>query len=261
MVNIYGSTETGMCFIGATAVGGIPGHFFLSECMQLQLSKEGELLVRGSNIGRRGDATLLDPLGWYHTGDLAEHNADGSFSIIGRKGDVVVLNSGYKINIEQLEATIAQITAVADCQVLVQTAMGVDQLVLVVQGPLEMPLPALNRQLSYYEQIARVKQVGVIKKKRGKKIRMTKDRIMQEMGQIISQIAPEKNDWANISDQASFFHAMGFNSLASLQFMLSMEEKLGTTIDILEFDLGFTLDQLIAFFIEQVVAAKEDPQL
>lgn len=259
VVNIYGSTETGMCFIGATAKGGTPDHFFLSGCMNLQLSDDDELLVQGSNIGNSQDAEtpLLDEQGWYHTGDLAKCNPDGSFSIIGRKGDVVVLNSGYKINIEQLEATVVRITAAEDCQILVQSTMGVDQLALIVQGSLEISLPELNRQLNYYEQITRIKQVSAIRRKRGKKIRMTKERIMLEMAQIIDQIAPEKGVWENIPSTVPFFHTMGFNSLTSLQFILSMEEKLGITIDILEFDLQFTLEQLIVFLMEQTVTEKE----
>lgn len=262
VVNIYGSTETGMCFIGATRKGGSPGHFFLSGCMRSQLSDADELLVRGDNLGRRGDTgePLTDEQGWYHTGDLADQNPDGSFSIVGRKGDVIVLNSGYKINIEQLEATIARIAKVTDCQVLAQTLMGVDQLVLVVQEPLSIALPELNRQLRYYERIARVKQVGVIRKKRGKKIRMSKDRIMLEMSKIMAQIAPEKGEWDRISGELPFFKAMDFGSLTSLQFILSMEESLGITVDILEFDPEFTLEQLIAFFMEQSAAAKEAAQ-
>lgn len=259
VVNIYGATETGMCFMGATRTEGKAGHFFVSACMEFCLDADGELLVRGSNIGRNGetDAPLEDAEGWYHTGDLAQRNSDGSFSIVGRKGSVVILNSGYKINIEQLEKKVAALLNVEDCQILVQTFMGVDQLVLILCDPMAMDLQTLNQNLHYYENIARVKRVGKIRKNRGKKIRMNKERILREIAHIMEQIAPEKKDWDRSADGMPFFKAMEFGSLTSLQFIISMEKNLGVVIDILEFDPEFTLDQLVAFFMEQSVSAQE----
>lgn len=82
--------------------------------------QEGELIVRGDNIcagyWNKPEATqeaLVD--GWFHTGDLAEIDADGDFRIVGRKKDMYI--SGginiYPAEIERVIETHPQVAAAA----------------------------------------------------------------------------------------------------------------------------------------------------
>ena len=70
--------------------------------VEVRLSEEGELLVRGANVmtGYWNDpestsAALID--GWLHTGDLAEIDSDGHIRIVGRLKDLIVNSGGDNI--------------------------------------------------------------------------------------------------------------------------------------------------------------------
>ena len=83
-----GSTPIGTC---GTALRGV----------EVRLSPEGEMLVRGPNVMRgywqdpeRTAEVLVD--GWYHTGDLGSLDAAGNLSVAGRAKDLLVLPSGHE---------------------------------------------------------------------------------------------------------------------------------------------------------------------
>ena len=70
--------------------------------VEIGLSPEGELLVKGPNVMRgywrdpeRTAEVLKD--GWYHTGDLGGLDAEGNVTIAGRAKDLLVLPSGMKV--------------------------------------------------------------------------------------------------------------------------------------------------------------------
>jgi long-chain acyl-CoA synthetase len=69
----------------------------------------GRLLVRGPNITRgyykdpELTAQVLDPDGWFDTGDLALVHADGSLRVLGRADDTLVLTNGENVNARYLE--------------------------------------------------------------------------------------------------------------------------------------------------------------
>ena len=58
--------------------------------IQMKLSEQGELLVKGGSVFKEYylrpelNAESFDDDGWFKTGDKATHNADGSWSIVGR---------------------------------------------------------------------------------------------------------------------------------------------------------------------------------
>ena len=61
--------------------------------VQVKLSEEGELLVRGPNVMRgywRDQEATSQVLrdGWLHTGDLADIDPDGHIRIVGRLKDL-----------------------------------------------------------------------------------------------------------------------------------------------------------------------------
>jgi acyl-CoA synthetase (AMP-forming)/AMP-acid ligase II len=92
----YGSTEAGgVCRLWPQDVHRKPGSVGPPALgCEVRLSEDGELLVRNpvlmNGYFRDPEATasaLVD--GWFHTGDLAERDEDGYYSIVGRARDVI----------------------------------------------------------------------------------------------------------------------------------------------------------------------------
>ncbi len=89
------------------SVGGpLPG-------VEVRLSEEGELLVRAPSVmlgyWNRAEETRLsvDDDGWLHTGDKADLR-EGRIHIHGRIKDVLVLSTGEKVSLGDLETAITQ---------------------------------------------------------------------------------------------------------------------------------------------------------
>jgi fatty-acyl-CoA synthase len=120
----YGSTEAG----GVTVLEhadmaakpgscGVPGPL-----TEIRVDDTGELWVRGpllfDGYFEDHDATAASLVGgWYRTGDLAELDADGYLSIVGRAGDVV-RSGGEAVVPAEVESVLLDHTAVADAAVI-----------------------------------------------------------------------------------------------------------------------------------------------
>jgi fatty-acyl-CoA synthase len=121
--NVYGATETGPFSIalGPThamdKVGscGWPAPGVEAELADLQ-GGAGEVLVRGPNVVAHywPSQPATDAAGWFHTGDLARCDADGSFTIIGRAKDLVI-SGGENIHPAEIEAALDTHEAIAEC--------------------------------------------------------------------------------------------------------------------------------------------------
>jgi long-chain acyl-CoA synthetase len=98
--------------------------------VEVRLSSEGELLVRGPNVMRgywrdpvRTAEVLRD--GWYATGDLGRIDANGNIWLVGRAKDLIVLPSGLNVWPQDVEDVLRADPAVRDAAVLaVPTASG-----------------------------------------------------------------------------------------------------------------------------------------
>ena len=80
----------------------------------------GELLVRGPQVfaGWWGDDERpLTDEGWLLTGDLVVMDADGFFTVVDRKKDVVI-TGGHNVSPSEVEAVLAGLPGVADCVVV-----------------------------------------------------------------------------------------------------------------------------------------------
>ncbi len=83
----------------------------------------GEIVVRGPNIMKgyykNPEATrkVLDPDGWFHTGDLGYLDEDGWLYIKGRKKNVIVLEGGKNVYPEEVEFELKQIPLIEEIMI------------------------------------------------------------------------------------------------------------------------------------------------
>ncbi|HEX9017390.1 MAG TPA: AMP-binding protein, partial [Chloroflexota bacterium] len=131
MIEGYGTSECSpvVCIgssDGSTPIGSVgkPLHG-----VEVKLSPEGELLVRGPNVMRgywrdpkRTEAVLKD--GWYYTGDMATVDAEGNVRLNGRARDLIVLPSGMKVWPQDVEEALTDDPAVKDAAVIAVPTVG-----------------------------------------------------------------------------------------------------------------------------------------
>lgn len=124
--NVYGATETGPFSIALTA-----RHAFShagscgwpAEGVEVRLDEApagvGELLVRGPNVVARywPDRPALDAEGWFQTGDMGQRADDGSYTVVGRRKDMII-SGGENIYPAEIENLLAGHPAVAECAVV-----------------------------------------------------------------------------------------------------------------------------------------------
>jgi long-chain acyl-CoA synthetase len=81
--------------------------------VEVRIASDGEVLVRGPNVfkgywqNEEATRAVLEPDGWYHTGDLGEFDEDGFLWLRGRKKDIIVLADGLNVYPEDIENVIA----------------------------------------------------------------------------------------------------------------------------------------------------------
>lgn len=83
----------------------------------------GEIVVRGPNVMKgyykNPEATqkVIDPDGWFHTGDLGYLDEDGWLYIKGRKKNVIVLEGGKNVYPEEVEFELKQIPLIEEIMI------------------------------------------------------------------------------------------------------------------------------------------------
>ena len=120
----YGLTETTSLVsvnhpfkLGKGSIGkAMPG-------MEIRLSNDGEILVRGENVAKgywqgKELQKVEGEEGWFHTGDLGEMDAEGNLYFKGRRKNVIVTPAGMNVYPEDLEAALRKQEGVRDCVVV-----------------------------------------------------------------------------------------------------------------------------------------------
>jgi fatty-acyl-CoA synthase len=125
--NVYGSTETGPFSISLP-----PAHarshmgscgWPASENVEVKLVNAsqgvGEVCIRAPNVATCywPDLPLKDAEGWFHTGDLARQNEDGSYWVVGRAKDMLI-SGGENIYPAEIENLLAAQSGVLECAVI-----------------------------------------------------------------------------------------------------------------------------------------------
>jgi fatty-acyl-CoA synthase len=132
----YGLTEVGVnCFAMSVAesvrkAGSIGRPMMFTEAKltdeegrEVSVGEVGELLLRGPHVCKgyyrnpEATAAALDAEGWFHTGDLAKKDADGFFTIAGRKKDMLI-SGGVNVYPAEIEGVLFQHPGVKDVAVV-----------------------------------------------------------------------------------------------------------------------------------------------
>jgi fatty-acyl-CoA synthase len=131
----YGLTEVGAnCFSMTDAesgpkTGSVGKPIFHSQMKLLDeegnevgANTPGELLIRGPHVclgywrnQQATDQVLVD--GWFHTGDVAQRDEDGFYTIIGRAKDMII-SGGENIYAAEVEAVFRQYPGVVDAALI-----------------------------------------------------------------------------------------------------------------------------------------------
>ncbi|MDE2047896.1 MAG: AMP-binding protein [Betaproteobacteria bacterium] len=130
--NVYGATETGPFSI---ALGAGHARTHVGSCgwpalkVEVQLhdaaapaaasAPVGEVWLRAPHVVQRywPSTPSCDASGWFHTGDVAERAADGSYRVVGRVKDMII-SGGENIYPAEIEHVIAAHPDVAEVAVL-----------------------------------------------------------------------------------------------------------------------------------------------
>jgi malonyl-CoA/methylmalonyl-CoA synthetase len=132
----------------------------------------GEILLRGPNVfrgyWRREDATraaFTD--GWFRSGDVGEHDADGYLSIVGRAKELII-SGGFNVYPREVEDVLLAHPAVAEVAVVGEPSDEWGELVVAVVVPTGEPpseaelLAHAARDLAPYKQPRRVRFVDAL---------------------------------------------------------------------------------------------------
>ena len=164
VLQVYGLTETtAICTMDDVhqVTAGRVGPAIRG--IEMRLSEEGEILVRGPNIfpgywnRPEADREVFQE-GWFRTGDQGEVDATGNWKIVGRMKNIIITTGGHNISPEPIEQSLLEALP-ASTQVMV-VGNGRKYLSALLTGPVGQEESArvieeVNRQLPHYRRIRR----------------------------------------------------------------------------------------------------------
>jgi len=162
VLQVYGLTETtGICTMDDPE-NPVPGRVGPTiKGIDMKLADNGEIAVRGPNVfpgywNRPQQTADVLRDGWFHTGDQGELDETGTWKIVGRIKNLIVLGSGHKIAPETVEDEIAKHLPGAQQVVVVGNGRGYLSAIVagsVTSDQVQSALDAVNRALPHYKQV------------------------------------------------------------------------------------------------------------
>ncbi|HEX7671618.1 MAG TPA: long-chain fatty acid--CoA ligase [Polyangiaceae bacterium] len=104
------------------AIPGVQIRLVNDEDVDVAPGEVGEIIARGPNVfrgywNRPKETAEAMRGGWFHTGDLARIDADGYYTIVDRKKDMVIV-SGYNVYPIEVENVLLRHPKIMDCAVI-----------------------------------------------------------------------------------------------------------------------------------------------
>ncbi|HZQ94133.1 MAG TPA: AMP-binding protein [Candidatus Sulfotelmatobacter sp.] len=162
VLQVYGLTETtGICTMDDPD-HPVPGRVGPAiSGIEMKVSDNEEIVVRGPNVfpgywNRPQQSAEVLRSGWFHTGDQGELDATGTWRIVGRIKNLIVLGSGHKIAPETIEQEIARYLPTAQQVVVVGNGRGYLSAIVtgeVSREKVQRALDAANPQFPHYKQV------------------------------------------------------------------------------------------------------------
>jgi long-chain acyl-CoA synthetase len=166
VLQVYGLTETtAICTMDDPDVPVVPGRTGPAIAgVEMKIADDAEIVVRGPNIfpgywSRPEETAKVLRDGWFHTGDQGEVDANGSWKIVGRIKNLIVLGSGHNVAPEPIEDKILRELPSAVQVVVIGNGRG--YLAALVTGntnaeKAQAALDVVNGDLPHYRQVRAV---------------------------------------------------------------------------------------------------------
>ena len=162
VLQVYGLTETtGICTMDDPH-RPVPGRVGPAiSGIEMKLAENDEIVVRGPNVfpgywNRPQQTAEVLRDGWFHTGDQGELDSTGTWRIVGRIKNLIVLGSGHKLAPETIEDEIAKHLPNAQQVMIVGNGRGYLSVIVMggaTSGQVQAALDAVNPHLPHYKQV------------------------------------------------------------------------------------------------------------
>jgi o-succinylbenzoate---CoA ligase len=142
IVDAYGCSETWSGFV----LDGVPieGADVELRAPDDEIVVRGAMVMRGYRLEPERTAQVLEPDGWWHTGDVGAYDARGRLRVIDRIKDLVI-TGGVNVSPTEIEAVLERHPAVADvCVIGVADAEWGERVVAYVVARAEHQPPTVD---------------------------------------------------------------------------------------------------------------------
>jgi long-chain acyl-CoA synthetase len=161
VLQVYGLTETTGILTMDDPGNPVPARVGPSiPGIDMRLAENEEIIVRGPNVfpgywNRPQQTAEVLRDGWFHTGDQGELDATGTWKIVGRIKNLIVLGSGHKVSPETIEDEITHYLPNAQVVII---GNGRGYLSAIVTGSVtgeqvQAALDSVNPNLPHYKQV------------------------------------------------------------------------------------------------------------
>ncbi|MBL7684925.1 MAG: AMP-binding protein, partial [Deltaproteobacteria bacterium] len=231
-----------------------------------EICVKGPQVMKGYFLNDQATADVIDSEGWFHTGDTGIIDSAGYLFIKGRKKDLIVTANGKKIFPEEIESHFLKLPFLQEVCVLglsnnsqvtyderIHGELLISDATLLSSKEetekIKNIIEEKNRELPEYKRLHtffirtqpfpktstlktkkfELKQEILFRKNEEEKINFTQEKLQTEIGQQVLQILQSFISEGPFFDQTSI-QSLGMDSLKTIEFWTTVEEKLGKSI-------------------------------